>query len=91
MGEKLDMETPPSESYDRAEVVAVIGQAPEGTITHLLPIHRLGNGKFWNLGDVNEMPADTFDGRFAGLLSPKPIDEHTRQMGWVLPSRQTLF
>ncbi len=83
-GEKLDTETPPSESYDREEVVVLIGQAPEGTITQLVPIHRLGDGKFWNLGDADEMPADTFEGRFASLLPPKPVDEKTRQMGRVL-------
>jgi hypothetical protein len=48
----IDTLTPPSESYDREEVVVLIGQAPQETITHLLPIHRLGHGKFWNLGDV---------------------------------------
>jgi hypothetical protein len=30
------------------------------------------------------MPADTFEGRFAGLMTPKPIDEKTRQMGRAL-------
>jgi hypothetical protein len=84
VGEKLDTETPPSESYDREEVVVLIGQAPECNITHFLPTHRLGNGKFWNLGDADEMPADTFEGRFARLLPPKPADEKTRQMGRVL-------
>jgi hypothetical protein len=84
VGEKLDMTTPPSESYDREEVVVLIGQAPQGNITHLLPIHRLGNGKFWNLGDAEEMAADSFEGRFAGMLPPKPVDEKTRQMGRVL-------
>lgn len=84
VGEKLDTLTPPSESYDREEMVVLIGQAPQGNITHLLPIHRLGNGKFWNLGDAEDMPADSFEGRFAGLLPPKPIDEKTRQMGMVL-------
>lgn len=84
VGEKLDMTTPPSESYDREEVVVLIGQAPQGNITHLLPIHRLGNGKFWNLGDAQEMAADSFEGRFAGMLPPKPVDEKTRQMGRVL-------
>lgn len=83
-GEKLDTETPPSESYDREEVVVLIGQSPQGNITHLLPIHRLGNGKFWNLGDAEDMPADSFSGRFAGLLPPKPSDEKTRQMGRML-------
>jgi len=82
--EPLDTLTPPSESYDRDEVVVLIGQAPQGNITHLLPIHRLGNGKFWNLGDAEDMPADSFEGRFAGLLPPKQSDDKTRQMGKVL-------
>ena len=30
------------------------------------------------------MPADTFEGRFASLLPPKPVDEKTRQMDKVL-------
>jgi hypothetical protein len=82
--EPLDTLTPPSESYDREEVVVLIGQSPQGNITHLLPIHRLGNGKFWNLGDAEDMPADSFEGRFAGMLPPKPVDEKTRQMGKML-------
>lgn len=82
--EPLDTLTPPSESYDREEVVVLIGQAPQGNITNLLPIHRLGNGKFWNLSDAEDMPADSFEGRFAGLLPPKQSDEKTQQMGKVL-------
>lgn len=82
--EPLDTLTPPSESYDREEVVVLIGQAPQGNITHLLPIHRLGNGKFWNLGDAEDMPADSFEGRFSGMLPPKPVDEKTRHMGRML-------
>jgi hypothetical protein len=78
-------QTPPSESLDREEMVVLIGQAQGGEHhTHFLPIHRLGNGKFWNLGDAEEMPADSFSGRFAGLLPPKPSDEKTRQMGRML-------
>lgn len=83
-GEKLDTETPPSESFDREEVVVLIGQAPQGNITHLLPIHHLDNGKFWNLGDADDMPADSFSSRFTGPLPPKPVDEKTRQMGKLL-------
>jgi hypothetical protein len=65
--------------------VVLIGQAQGGEHrTHFLPIHRLGNGKFWNLGDAEEMAADSFQGRFAGLLPPKPSDEKTRQMGRML-------
>lgn len=73
--EPLKTLTPPSESYDREEVVVLIGQAPQGNI------NRLGNGKFWNLGDPEDMLADSFEGRFAGMLPPKPADEKTRQMG----------
>jgi hypothetical protein len=66
-------------------VGVLIGQAQHGEHrAHFLPIHRLGNGKFWNLGDAEEMAADFFQGRFAGLLPPKPADEKTRQMGHVL-------
>ena len=67
-----------------AAYVLARGKSPQGNITHLLPIHRLGNGKFWNLGDAEDMPADSFSGRFAGLLPPKPVEEKTRQMGKVL-------
>lgn len=84
LGEKLDTVTPPSESYDREEVVVLIGQAPQGNITHLLPIHRLDNGKFWNLGDADDMPADSFEGRFAGLLTPKLADGKMKRMGRAL-------
>ena len=61
------------------------GQAQGGEHrAHFLPIHRLGNGKFWNLGDAEDMPPDSFSGRFAGLLPPTPSDEKTRQMGRML-------
>jgi hypothetical protein len=33
---------------------------------------------------VEDMPADSFEGRFAGMLPPKPADEKTRQMGKML-------
>jgi hypothetical protein len=36
------------------------------------------------LGDAQEMAADSFEGRFAGMLPSKPVDEKTRQMGRVL-------
>lgn len=36
------------------------------------------------MGDAEEMPADIFKGRLAGMMPPKPVDEKTRQMGRVL-------
>ncbi len=44
-GGTLDM-TPPSESYEREEVVTLIGQSKDGNCTRMYPIVRLGNGKF---------------------------------------------
>lgn len=84
-GEHLDTSTPPSESLEREEMVVLIGQGQGGAHrTLMLPIVRLDNGKFWNLGDAQEVGADGFQGRFAGLLPPKPVDEKTRAMGCVL-------
>jgi hypothetical protein len=83
--EPLDVNTPPSESLEREEMVVLIAEGQGGVHrTLMLPIHRLDNGKFWNLGDAVEMGADTFSGRFAGLLPPKSADEKTRAMGKVL-------
>lgn len=83
-GEKLDLSVPPSQSHDREEVVVLIGQGLAGNCTRLLPIVRSDNGRFWNLGDAQEMPSTTLEGRFAGLLPPKPVDEKSRQMSRLL-------
>jgi len=83
--EPLDMNTPPSESLEREEMVVLMAEGQGGVRrTLMLPIHRLDNGKFWNLGDAEEMGADSFKGRFAGLLPPKPVDDKTREMGKAL-------
>lgn len=65
-------------------MVLRIGQAPQSNVTFLLPIHCLGNGRFWNLGDAEDMPVDSFEGRFAGLLPTKPSDDTNQQMGTML-------
>ncbi|MFN0079135.1 MAG: hypothetical protein ACKVY0_21950 [Prosthecobacter sp.] len=83
-GEKLDITTPPSQSPDREEVVVLIGQGLAGNVTRMLPIVRSDNGRFWNLGDPQDMPATTLEGRFAGLLPPQPVGEQERKMGRLL-------
>lgn len=82
-GEKLDM-TPPSESHERQEMVVCIGEASDEHCTRMLPIVRSDSGKFWNLGDSQEIAADGFKGRFQQLLPPKPPDEAAREMGMAL-------
>ena len=76
----LDM-TPPSESYEREEVVTLIGQSKDGNCTRMYPIVRLDNGRFWNLGDPFDLGADSFSGRFAGLLPTKEVDLTMRELG----------
>ena len=34
------------------------------------------------MGDAEEMPADTFEGRFADMLPTEPVDEKARQVGF---------
>jgi len=66
--------TPPSESYEREEVVTLIGQSKDGNFTRMYPIVRQDNGTFWDLGDPIDLGADSFSGRFAGLLPAKEVD-----------------
>ena len=82
-GEKLDM-TPPSESHDRQEMVVLIGEGGGEHRPRFLPIVRLDNGKFWNLGEPQEMQADSFKGRFTELLPPKLPDPSIRETGKAL-------
>ncbi len=49
---------------------------------HTPPAHSSSRERqILELGDAEDMPADSFEGRFAGLLPPKQSDDKTRQMG----------
>ena len=76
-GEKFDMTEPPSESFDRQEVIVLMGESQAGQKQKFLPIIRSGNGKFFGFGDSNTPSLDKMEGRFAGILPPKVAsDEH---------------
>src|ERR1019366_6872028 len=76
-GEKLDMTEPPSESFDRQEVIVLMGEARDGQKQKFLPIIRSGNGKFFGLGETTVPGMDRMEGRFAGILPSKvATDEH---------------
>ena len=47
----------------------------------MFPTVRLDNVKFWNLGDPIDPGADSFSGRFAGLLPAKEVDLTMRELG----------
>jgi hypothetical protein len=77
-GEKLDMTEPPSESFDRREVVVLLGETRDGQKQKFLPIIRSGNGKFFGFGESDVPGMDKMEGRFAQIISPKVPDAEMR-------------
>ena len=76
-GEKLDMTEPPSEAFDRQEVVVLMGEDRTGQKQKFLPIIRSGNGKFFGFNESDMPQLDSMEGRFAGILPPNvATDEH---------------
>ena len=79
-GEKLDVSEPPSEAFDRREVVVLMGESREMQRQKFLPILRSGNGKFFGFGEPHVPGVDRMEGRFAQILPPKVPDEATREV-----------
>jgi len=77
VGEKLDTTEPPSEAFDRQEVVVLMGEDRTGQKQKFLPIIRSGNGKFFGFNKSDMPQLDSMEGRFAGILPPNvATDEH---------------
>ena len=75
--ETLDLTEPPSEAFDRQEVVLLMGEARTGQKQKYLPIIRSGNGKFFGFGELDMPAVDKVEGRFAGILPAQPpTSEH---------------
>jgi len=64
----LDTETPPSESPDRQEVVALMLEDHSQNATSLLPILRDTLGVFTAFGDPGPLQFGESTGRFSGLM-----------------------
>jgi hypothetical protein len=77
-GEKFDETEPPSEAFDRQEIVVLMGESQSGQKQKLLPIIRSGNGKFFGFGESEAPTIDEMKGRFAQLLPPKIPDTKLR-------------
>jgi len=77
-GEKMDMTEPPSEAFDRQEVIVLMGESHSSQKQKFLPIIRSGNGKFFNLGETTVPGMDKMEGRFAQILPPKLADDQMR-------------
>jgi hypothetical protein len=77
-GEKMDMTEPPSEAFDRQEVIVLMGESRDGQKQKFLPIIRHDNGNFFNLGETTVPGMDRMEGRFAQILPPKVADDQMR-------------
>jgi hypothetical protein len=83
-GEKLDTTEPPSEAFDRQEVIVLMGESHAGQKQKFLPIIRSSNGKFFGLGEPNTPSMDKIEGRFAQILSSKIPDAQLREAAKVM-------
>ena len=83
-GEKMDMTEPPSEAFDRQEVIVLMGESHGGQKQKFLPIIRSGNGKFFNLGETTVPGMDKMEGRFAQILPPKVADAQMRLLAQTM-------
>jgi len=79
-GEKFDETEPPSEAFDRQEVVVLMGESNKGPKQKFLPIIRSGNGKFFGFGESDPPSIDQMKGRFAQILPTKAVDAATRDL-----------
>jgi hypothetical protein len=76
-GETLDTTEPPSEAFDRQEVVVITGESVGQQKQKLLPIIRTDAGGFFGFGEHDGPKFDNYRGRFAQIISPtKPATEH---------------
>ena len=70
-GETLDSTEPPSEAFDRQEVVVITGEAIGQQKQKLLPIIRTDAGGFFGFGGHDGPKFDNYQGRFAQIIPPK--------------------
>jgi hypothetical protein len=83
-GEKMDMTEPPSEAFDRREVLVLLGESRDGQKQKFLPIIRSGNGKFFGFGESEVPGMDEMKGRFAQILPPKVPDDAMRDLAKIM-------
>ena len=79
-GETLDMTEPPSEAFDRREVVVLMGESRDGQKQKFLPIIRSDNGNFFGFGESEVPKMNEMKGRFAQILPTKVPDDGLRQV-----------
>jgi hypothetical protein len=83
-GQALDMDTPPSEAFDREEFVVVMGETFGRKTQRFLPILRTDAGGFFGFGEFDALKFDGMEGRFAGMLPPKEGTPEMRAVAQAL-------
>jgi hypothetical protein len=71
LGEELDMTEPPSEAFDRQEVIVLLRESHTGQKQKYQPIIKSGNGKFFGFGESNMRVFGKIGGGFAKTLPLK--------------------
>lgn len=79
-GENLDLTEPPSEAFDRQEVIVIVGEDRSAQRQQFLSIVRSGNGRFFNLTEAEVPAPDNMTGRFANILPPNVPDEEMQTL-----------
>jgi hypothetical protein len=79
-GGQLDTDTPPSEALDRREVVLLVGETFGQQTQKFLPILRTDAGDFFGFGEYDGPQGDSFQGRFAQLMPPRPPSAEDRAL-----------
>ena len=74
-GEPFDLTEPPSEAFDRQEVVVLMGEDRNRQRQQFLSIVRSDNGKFFGLTTADVPVPDKMTGRFANILPPNAPDQ----------------
>src|ERR1019366_4628195 len=79
-GETLDSTEPPSEAFDRQEVVIITGESIGQQKQKLLPIIRTDAGGFFGFGEHDGPKFDNYEGRFAQIIPPKKPTTEGREL-----------
>jgi hypothetical protein len=79
-GERLDLTEPPSEAFDRREVVMLTAETADGGRQRFLPIIRTDAGGFFGFGEYDGPKPDSFKGRFAQIVAPKVPTAQEREL-----------
>ena len=83
-GDSLEKHDPPSEAFDRKEVLVLMGEERGRTVARALPILHTDAGGFFGFGENGLSPDTLVEGRFAGLLPPKVPTKEQRQLAATL-------